>query len=134
VRGNALGGLLQYRPLSLTLKSSKRQRNLESLTCSVETSEKLKSAGFPQETILSWFETSSGHSFVRMFTRDGVSRICAAVTAQEIADQLPSIEWGIIAGDKYGLRAITDNLPAQYADTMAEALAALWLYLAGRES
>jgi hypothetical protein len=100
---------------------------MEKNAVSFDTAKKLKATGFPQETSLSWFETSNGHPFVRTFTRDGVSRICAAPTAQEIADELSGVEWGVIGGDKYGLRAITGSLPAQYADTMAESLALLWL-------
>lgn len=128
---------------------------MQLLVVTLETAQKLKAAGFPQSTsdkmtsVYSW--AIARHADARAFltktdTRTQYSTSCiffAAPTAQEIADQLP--HWldeedgiwpleisakGLTERTWYAMYDRFGSTKYQVeADTLAEALAALWLKL-----
>jgi hypothetical protein len=121
---------------------------MESLVVTLETAKKLKAAGFPQDTAFC-FDPHSPLPCRKLSSNpknevaDGKA-VITAPTAQELAEQLPSL-----AGrdDKFQLQITkaTNEYQAWYSpiddttklshlyfeqgDTIAEALAALWLNL-----
>lgn len=118
---------------------------MENNTASFDTAQMLKAAGFPQDYenkhCLHWWESGySGSKFVATDseiesyrskryadeTHDFV-KLCAAPTAQEIADQLP----GIVTISRYAGRIWEAEFKRSYVkgDTIAEAFALLWLQL-----
>lgn len=125
---------------------------MESLVTSLETSQALKAAGFPQESYFAWHEEeqdqfggdSARQWHVRgteFFSKSNETWVyshqrVAAFTTQEIADQLPEINahgWISISKQhnyvaRYTINGKDHNNLAE-GDTMAEALAALWLKL-----
>jgi hypothetical protein len=111
---------------------------MEKLVVTFETAKKLKEAGFPQQTEFMW--GSPNEIGAREDYKEGWwSRLHAAPTAQEIADRLPK-QVPIAVGEPLGEFYMHHEGPweAGYtrfgyteADTMAEALALLWLKLNG---
>jgi hypothetical protein len=118
---------------------------MERLVVTLETAKKLKAAGFPQVTHFQWWQSSMGYNLI---SDKRIIEFEAAPTAQEIADQLPGgLQPGhepnwlsvqkmfedkppYIAG--YLEQRSNDNdrfIDYARADTMAEALALLWLKL-----
>lgn len=128
---------------------------MEKLVISLETAQKLKAAGFPQEGFFCYsliMRTNDGGYERREMELSTAPRewselfrenSFAAPTAQEIADQLPhycdqrlytadlayrlSISKGL--NDRWTAEYPTTYLQVNEADTMAEALALLWLKL-----
>lgn len=126
---------------------------MENLTVSLDTAKKLKAAGFPQEQPPYIWWDIAGREYVDL--RSNAARFAkldeayAAPTAQEIADHLQrmgieqqraaNIEmntqargWQVWLADNKGYGLLPDSNPEDtlvYGDTMAEALAALWLRL-----
>lgn len=129
---------------------------MESLVTTLETSKALKAAGFPQTTLLHYASPSS-KGWILIWKQDGewdfapgqpdaefvnrqIVQSIAAPTAQELADQLPRrVEHAlpnslVLSQQKPGWFASYDcmdneSVEAAYGDTMAEALAALYLAL-----
>jgi len=118
---------------------------MEALTVTLEMAKKLKAAGFPQTAEFVWsdFTGSTGDSkalLVRERTSGG-NDIAAAPTAQELADQLPDGYFALRDREGYSNKAgdwlawetengVYDKDGNELrADTMAEALALLWLKL-----
>jgi hypothetical protein len=100
---------------------------MESLVTSLETSKKLKAAGFPQETEFYFGWSAKAQEYVlNQSPSQEDHRFIAAVSAQEIADQLPN-DVVLSQNPKWFARSATTT--AASADTMAEALAGLWLKL-----
>jgi hypothetical protein len=111
------------------------ERNVVTL----ETGKKLKELGFPQtETMFEyWQDMAEAWQPIRLAVVHPIRPVIAAPTAQEIADELPNM-WNMWTN-----AFETDpDLQQQYsvegslggwanADTMAEALAALWLAITG---
>lgn len=111
---------------------------MESLVVTLETAKALKAAGFPQKSLYFWHTSADmrkwlnhdpGGAMVYSTTGD-----YAAPTAQEIADQLPR-QIAVTKMDKY-VAEIGEAGEEEYkwvsavtADTMAEALASLYLKL-----
>lgn len=107
---------------------------MENNVTTVETSERLKAAGFSQETAMCWIQLPSTDSPILM-TRNANPHTTldwyAAPTAQEIADQLPPIVVHHFANGAYSAREYPDYDPLYVkADTLAEVLAPLWIELA----
>lgn len=109
---------------------------MENNVVTLETAKRLKAAGFPQETgIAHWWVVRGvnpdliSRSEITDFW-DATDRI-AAPTAQEIADQLPEgIALDKATGGKWrASRPFVDPSWYIFGDTMAEALALLWLKL-----
>jgi hypothetical protein len=109
---------------------------MESLTVTLHTAKKLKAVGFPEKGVYNfWFaETVDGDDVLAWFGGYGpgaYEEAYAAPTAQEIADQLPRRI--LLNKQDDGRYMADDGVPwsgnEQWADTMAEALAALWLKL-----
>ena len=129
---------------------------MESLVVTFKTANKLKAAGFPQDTYFRWAENKDATPRIwTIGTTHPSFTLIAAPTAQDIADQLPleititddkeynflekyktkkrtEIEYQVMY--KAGYRtALNDDgstwETSQEADTMAEALALLWLKL-----
>jgi hypothetical protein len=98
-----------------------------------DTAKKLKAAGFPAVTMWHYSESMAPPDEL-FFTQSSylMQFDIVAPTAQEIADQLPGF-WSVVNSK------VTSNYHAAYhgssdrvnadADTMAEALALLWLEL-----
>jgi hypothetical protein len=96
---------------------------------SLETAQKLKEAGFPQESAYEWAQHNAWHLYIAHPRHAYI----AAPTAQELADELPYTVtiwkqgpnpdsfWGC----KNGPRDSDEDMFG--APTIAEALAALWL-------
>lgn len=109
---------------------------MNDLVVSLETAKKLKDAGFSQTTAQYWNVEPGGEGFLGGRFEPIFEKI-AAPTAQEIADRLP-VETTITGYDDNGRRrweAKRRNFASQletkaYGDTMAEALANLYLRLA----
>ena len=102
---------------------------MEALTTTLESARKLKAAGFPQGTMLYWLKMVHQDWRVGQDKYSASNRL-AAPTAQELADQLQgniklyrSKRW--FAVDAALKSDIAQNVGE--ADTMVEALAALWL-------
>jgi hypothetical protein len=96
-----------------------------------ETAKKLKMAGFPGGTMWHYSEGMTPPDELFFTQSSGLMQFdIVAPTAQEIADQLPGF-WSVVNSK------VTSNYHAAYhdngdivnadADTMAEALALLWL-------
>jgi len=112
---------------------------MENNCVSLETAKKLDAAGFPTDPALAWFEVEGDEfpAYVAPYTGEEDQQ--RAWTAQEIADQLPDHETvRLYAGHTRSdfprmYRALAGNETAE-ADTMAEALANLWLKLNTKEA
>jgi hypothetical protein len=100
---------------------------MEHNVVTLQTAKTLKTAGFKIEPIL-WRVKMSGSAWRVTSMGIGESNRYAAPTAQEIADQLPGVV--NVQRDNTGWWCSGADLGASY-DTMAEALAALWLRLHG---
>jgi hypothetical protein len=115
---------------------------MERNVVTLETARKLRAAGFPQNTQAAWTSFHDGTWTVipKYYWIPGANAGLAAATAQEIADELPKVIEGQF--DTLGLAIWpgADRWEASYmsanedgkrgvGDTMAEALAALWLRL-----
>lgn len=106
---------------------------MENNVTSLETSRKLKAAGFPQDSAYVWV-TGDGwaqlhsSSAVKFMPDGAYLELFAAPTAQELADQLekPFNVRNLSDGRFY---AVGHKLMSGNGDTMAEALAALYLKL-----
>jgi hypothetical protein len=109
---------------------------MEAFVTTFETSKRLKAAGFPQDSQHEWrspFRSPSQADIVHFRANLPVREKCeliAAPTPQELADQLPgniklyrSKRW--FAVDAALKSEIAQNVGE--ADTMVEALAAMWL-------
>jgi len=108
---------------------------------SLETAKKLKAAGFPQKSDY-WFWLEDDGSADLVDHKSSLSWVndVAAPAAQEIADELDK---GIVIqryhggnfmpANRWSARVASTKRPhsisGEFADTMAEALAALWLAL-----
>jgi hypothetical protein len=103
-----------------------------------ETAKKLKAAGFPGGTMWHYSEGMAPPDELFFTQSSGLMQLdIVAPTAQEIADQLPGF-WSVVNSK------VTSNYHATYhgnsaivnadADTMAEALALLWLKLRKAEN
>lgn len=123
---------------------------MEHLVVTLETAKKLKAAGFPPEVAFAWYCGTDGWSVDRAGGFIGTCELpVCAPTAQEIADQLPleipskeylgeqSELWLRKDGEdgKYyawyfvtGIKDVRSDY-GEHAETMAEALALLWLKL-----
>lgn len=114
---------------------------MENNVTSLETSKKLKAAGFPQTTHLRWYVPSTSKGEIQLQRSHGAWHdwTFAAPTSQDMADQLPrEYNDGVL---DLGINTITGAWIACYqnengsiaepqlGDTMAEALASLWLKL-----
>ena len=117
---------------------------MESLVVSLETAKKLKAAGFPQVDHVRYWHRLINHQMTKWSEfklidwqsgDDFSEETIAAPTAQEIADQLPK---GVFIAKGLRYRAWfsetnahewPDDLDAYDRDTMAEALAQLYLKL-----
>lgn len=126
---------------------------MENNVVTLDTAKQLKAAGFPQKTHFNWYpphksidgdwEISPGRTWLT-----AAGQPCAAPTAQEIADQLPkSKRWPSSRNDAYLSMYLDPNHKwgvgyeeeidyeggyfhvLEFANTMAEALALLWLKL-----
>jgi hypothetical protein len=106
---------------------------MERNVVSLETARKLKAAGFPRVSMWHYSERMDPPDELFFTQSSGSTQFdIAAPTAQEIADQLPGF-WSLMNSK------VTSNYHAAYhgggdgvnadADTMAEALALLWLQL-----
>lgn len=107
---------------------------MESLVVSLETAQKLKAAGFGQNTWQRWLYGDAEDRWFIIPDED-VRFGYAAPTAQEIADQLPP-QTSLINSDfslrkRGGMGGYETRWQQTYtkADTIAEALANLWLKL-----
>lgn len=109
---------------------------MEPLVVTLETAQRLKAAGFTlDEPHMGWQQFEGTWIAQDWLEVDEDMEWYLAPTAQEIADQLPSI-WSIGSGlngdyeaytqDGDGVSEVTDEYTAN-GPTMAEALAALWL-------
>jgi hypothetical protein len=96
---------------------------MEHNVVTLQTAKTLKTAGFKIEPIL-WWVKMSGSAWRVTSMGIGESNRYAAPTAQEIADQLPGVV--NVQRDNTGWWCSGADLGVSY-DTMAEALAALWL-------
>jgi hypothetical protein len=106
----------------------------------LETAIKLKAAGFPQDTQSFWRERNEIRDdwdwSLEPYNYDTdvlLGDEIAAPSAQEIADQLPTF-WGktpliVQKSEVVGNYVAAYGRDFEAADTMAEALAALWLKL-----
>ena len=103
-----------------------------------ETAKKLKAAGFPAVSMWHYSESMTPPDELFFTQSSGLMQFdIVAPTAQEIADQLPGF-WSVVNSK------VTSNYYAAYhgssdkvnadADTMAEALALLWLKLHNAEN
>jgi len=106
--------------------------SLEALVVTLETAKKLKAAGFSQTTALAWEILAKGVSAIGVvgsndFGSMGATDI-AAPTAQELADQLHE-SISISIDSQRTCRVSSWSREFAEADTMAEALALLWLKL-----
>jgi hypothetical protein len=112
---------------------------MESLVVALETANKLKAAGWEQgSTAATWCRRGERYQWEVSFVAIPVLEWIAAPSVQEIADQLPELPgWNISLfkssrweayydGHEYGEEAVKHYCEA---DTMAEALALLWLKL-----
>lgn len=106
---------------------------MDKLVVSLETAKKLKDAGFPH-TVFAWVldETlGTTDPYVRAAHSTRASdkiRLWPAPTAQELADQLPmGWEVGPDHTGQYVVQAGGLQMNPEVGDTMAEALALLWL-------
>ena len=106
---------------------------MERNVVSLETAKKLKAAGFPRMSMWHYSERMDPPDELFFTQSSGSTQFdIPAPTAQEIADQLPGF-WSVMNSK------VTSNYHAAYhggsdrvnadADTMAEALALLWLQL-----
>jgi len=121
---------------------------MERTVVSLETAKKLKAAGFPQIGLDRVWTTSASGAAAGRFTLHYVPNTgedYAAPTAQEIADQLPNKpdfphDWHLVVErESDGNFSAYMNCDTEYdgnelegyslGDTLAEALAALWLKL-----
>lgn len=102
--------------------------NMESLVVSLKSAKRLKAAGFPQTTRYAWYSETETLELVDWSREAQRSLVNPAPTAQEIADQLvkPFNVRNLSDGRFY---AVGHKLTSGDGDTMAEALAALWLKL-----
>ena len=108
---------------------------MENNVVTFETAKKLKAAGFPQETYFAWI----GNDVRHMPSGARTEREPALPTAQEIADQLPDGYYAVRDKVDYShnpgqwlawcSEGIYDDGFEIRGNTMAEALAALWLKL-----
>ena len=112
---------------------------MESLVVTLDTAKKLKAAGFPQQALHHWHtdedglvELKSGNGFTGAGLKHHES--FTAPTAQEIADQLRQL----LKGQRFEMQTTLRGYVARVqqegdvwneADTMAEALALLYLKL-----
>jgi hypothetical protein len=106
---------------------------MENNVVTLETAKKLQAAGFPQSGLFAWRRSIYGarEPFVDQPLDPGAEGLmCYAPTAQEIADQLAKYDWDIRYMSSIGYMAVV-NKPrlAENGDTMAEALAALYIKL-----
>jgi hypothetical protein len=110
---------------------------MESLVVTLETAKKLKASGFPQDCHFEyWIDMAGAWQSPRPTVRKPTVREThAAPTAQEIADQLREGETEIawFAEKWHALCRMHDGpfVDEVVADTMAEALALLWIRLKG---
>ena len=106
---------------------------MERNVVSLETAKKLKAVGFPRVSMWHYSERMNPPDELFFTQSSGSTQFdIAAPTAQEIADQLPGF-WSVVNSK------VTANYHAAYhgtshkvnadAETMAEALALLWLQL-----
>lgn len=114
---------------------------MEHLVVSLETAKKLKAAGFPQKTALLWAHPTRANVEWHVSQYAGLHRgqTIAAPTAQEIADQLPAaikdadLLMSVVKQESGSHWASYEKSAGGdysfFADTMAEALAQLWLKL-----
>lgn len=106
---------------------------MEANVVTLETAKKLKAAGFPQKTVFFWAHPNRSNVEWHVSRYAGLHRnqTIAAPTTQELADQLPPVRLYKIEdgpgwrAQKYGPKIVI----WRDADTMAEALALLWLKL-----
>lgn len=102
---------------------------MDKLVVSLETAKKLRAAGFPQDaSYWHWFGGElTDPNWISATEYDNDHRF-AAPTAQEIADQLPTgWEVGPDHTGQYVVQAGGLQMNPEVGDTMAEALALLWL-------
>jgi hypothetical protein len=113
---------------------------MENLTVTLDTAKKLKAEGFPQNAEVVWCKDDSPFLAGRYEQdHEEYPLVAAAPTAQEIADQLPKdFEWAVVPyGSRYSAikwRGDRQTEKGRIGDTMAEALAALWLRIAEAKS
>ncbi len=111
---------------------------MQRLVVTLETAKKLKEAGYPQDTEYGWIEETKKISLEDKRYKQFWD--AAAPTAQELADELPLNALGIslLPGEMderiwvASLLNMKSPIPQQHsgrADTLAEALAALWIAL-----
>ena len=101
---------------------------MENLTVTLETAKKLKEAGYPQDYTHAWY-----NHLIELVWRErecyANTLLYVAPTAQELADQLPMGVNLYKADNVYNATLSENPVIDGYFDTMAEALAALWLKL-----
>lgn len=111
------------------------------ITPLLETCKTLKEKGFKQDTVGNWFEISEGR--IEMWWCKDLhmcTRLCAAPTAEEIADELPKVISGCVLTIKPvlsisgGWWVSYDNMTNNTGmfliekDNMTEALAHCWVW------
>ena len=106
---------------------------MERNVVSLETAKKLKAVGFPRVSMWHYSERMEPPDELFFTQSSGSTQFdIAAPTAQEIADQLPGF-WSVVnskvmSNYHAAYHGSSDRVNAD-ADTMAEALALLWLQL-----
>ncbi|QGH72446.1 MAG: lysozyme [Siphoviridae sp. ctpQM7] len=131
----------------ISVLSTMIMSNAEPIVVSLEMAKKLKEAGFPDEPLLAWFCVDPaggwGPDFLDLNTKGEsdfgeapITKLAGAWTAEEILRRLPdNYRLGFVRStfdgkeEKQFQAYCADSDRSQYADTLANAAAAMWIYL-----